>query len=71
VKPPKIAALRPTFGIGVVIGVVIILVSTVSGSDSMLGMALGGGAGIALGLTGRGLPGRLTPGRGEREEDDG
>lgn len=51
-KPPKkFAALRPTFGVGVVIGILIIFASQASGNDSALGMVLGGGAGILLGLT--------------------
>lgn len=51
-KPPKkLAALRPTFGVGVIIGVLIILASQASGNDSALGIALGGGTGILLGLS--------------------
>jgi hypothetical protein len=71
VKPPKIAALRPRFGIGVVIGAAIIFASTASGSDSLLGMALGGGAGIALGLTVGGLPGRIGDESEETRGEDG
>ena len=50
-KPPKAQRLlRPTFGFGVVIGVIIIIASQASGSTSALGMALGGGVGVLLGL---------------------
>jgi hypothetical protein len=71
VKFSKIAALRPKFGIGVVIGAAIIFASSASGSDSLLGMALGGGAGIALGLTARGLPGRFGAESEETRGEDG
>jgi uncharacterized membrane protein YjfL (UPF0719 family) len=71
VKPPRNAALRPKLGIGVLIGAAIVFASTASGNDSLLGMALGGGAGIALGLTMGGLPGRLgAESVEERGEDD-
>lgn len=51
-KPPKIpAALRPTFGIGVLIGAAVLLTTFATGSDPALGLVLGCGTGIALGLT--------------------
>lgn len=51
-KPPKIpAALRPTFGIGVVIGAGVLLTTFATGSDPAMGLVLGCGTGIALGLT--------------------
>jgi hypothetical protein len=74
VKPPKVAALRPTFGIGIVIGAALLFASHASGSDPALGLVLGGGAGIALGLTRRSPPAPLTaagadPAVDEPEED--
>jgi hypothetical protein len=56
VKPPKTAALRPTFGIGIVIGAGMLLASHVSGSDPALGVVLGAGAGLAFGLARRPQP---------------
>jgi hypothetical protein len=56
VKPPKTAALRPTFGIGIVIGAAILLASHMSGSDPALGVVLGAGAGLAFGLARRPQP---------------
>ncbi|MEX2540281.1 MAG: hypothetical protein WD314_00660, partial [Trueperaceae bacterium] len=69
VKLPKIAALRPKFGIGIVIGAAILLVSSASGSDPALGLVLGSGAGIALGLTRGAGPDGLAGGDDERPGD--
>lgn len=52
VKPPKIG-LRPKFGIGILIGVLLVLTTQGTGNDSAFAMVLGGGVGIALGLTRR------------------
>lgn len=65
-KPPRTPALRPTFGIGIAIGAFILLGSYASGSEPALGLVLGGGTGLALGLTRRSGDG--VSGDDEREE---
>ena len=72
-KPPKIAAslfngLRPRLGIGIAIGALLVIGSQASGSDSAFAMVLGGGAGIALGLTRRSGPEKLS--EAAKGEDD-
>ena len=71
-KPPKFAQIvkgvKPKFGFGMVIGALLIVGSQVSGSDSAFAMVLGGGAGIALGLTRRAGPEKLTEEASSDEE---
>lgn len=74
-KPPRFAApivkvVRPKFGIGIVVGVLLILASQASGSESAFAMVLGGGAGIALGLTGRSGTEKLTEEASSDEEEE-
>lgn len=67
-KPPQsIRILKPTFGIGILVGVGLVMVAFGSGGgDNVLGAVIGGGAGIALGLTQltrKGLPSSDASGR--------
>ncbi|MEX2536930.1 MAG: hypothetical protein WD273_15140 [Trueperaceae bacterium] len=59
-KPPKFAALRPTFGVGIIIGAILIFGTQATGSEPAFALVLGGGAGIALGLTRRAGPESLA-----------
>ena len=73
IKPPKFSAakmrgLRPKFGIGIAIGALLVIGSQMSGSDSAFAMVLGGGVGVALGLTRRSAPDGL-PAPSEAEEE--
>jgi hypothetical protein len=70
VKPPRAVALRPTLGVGVLIGAGIFLASQASGSDPALGLVLGGGAGIALGLTLRPTAEQMVSARTEELEEE-
>ncbi|HEX7002673.1 MAG TPA: hypothetical protein VF168_00590 [Trueperaceae bacterium] len=62
--------MRPKFGIGIAIGALLVIGTQLSGSDSAFAMVLGGGVGVALGLTGRSLPGKLATAAEEQEEPE-
>ena len=75
IEPPKFSAAlskvaRPKFGIGILVGVLLVAGSQMSGSDSAFAMVLGGGAGIAVGLTARSVTGKLTDSVSEEEEPE-
>lgn len=74
-KPPRfvrnVKGVQPKFGAGIAIGALLILGSQVSGSDSAFAMVLGGGAGIALGLTRHAGPEKLTEeARSDEEQEE-
>lgn len=74
-KPSRFSAAfakvaRPKFGIGILVGVLLVIGTRVSGSDSAFAMVLGSGVGLALGLTARSAPEKFTDSANDEEEPE-
>ena len=75
IVPPKFGPLslkgwRPKFGIGIAIGALLVFGTQFSGSDSAFALVLGGGLGVALGLTRRSTDGKVARAAALEEEPE-